>query len=275
MTDRYAVFGNPVAHSLSPRIHAAFARQSGQDMRYEAQKVALGEFQPAAEAFFQEGGAGLNITLPFKEEAATFAATLGEHARRAGAVNTLWRLKDGRIAGENTDGTGLLRDLLDNLGWSVADRRLLLLGAGGAVRGILPVLLDQEPARLVLANRTLPKAEQLAADITGAVKTEVCRYEELGGQDFDLLIQGTSAGLSGAVPPLPDDLLLERACCYDLSYGAGAEPFLQRAQKAGATQRADGLGMLVEQAAEAFQLWRGVRPDTGVVIRALRGAGDI
>ena len=274
MTDRYAVFGNPVAHSLSPRIHAAFARQSGQDMRYEAREVVLGEFQQAAEAFFQKGGAGLNITLPFKEEAATFAATLGEHARRAGAVNTLRRLKDGRIAGENTDGTGLLRDLLDNLGWSVAERRLLLLGAGGAVRGILPVLLDQKPARLVLANRTLSKAEQLAADITGTVKTEVCRYEELGGQDFDLIIQGTSAGLSGAVPPLPGDLLLERACCYDLSYGAGAEPFLQRAQKAGATQRADGLGMLVEQAAEAFHLWRRVRPDTGAVIQALRGAGD-
>ena len=275
MTDRYALFGNPIAHSLSPRIHAAFAAESGQDMCYEAREIAAGDFQRAAETFFkEEGGAGLNITLPFKEDACAAADELGEHARRAGAVNTLMRLPDGRIAGENTDGIGLLRDLLDNQGWQPAGSRLLLLGAGGAVRGILPMLLDQRPARLVLANRTLSKARQLAAEITGPAKTEVVGYEQLGGQSFDLVIHGTSAGLSGMPPPLPDDLPLEQARCYDLSYGAGAEPFLRRAEAAGAKQLADGLGMLVEQAAESFRLWRGVHPDTKAVIQGLRDPQD-
>ena len=270
MTDNYALFGNPVSHSLSPRIHAAFARQSGQNIRYTAQEIPQDDFRRAAAAFFAAGGAGLNITLPFKEEACAAAAVLGEYARRAGAANTLTRLPDGTVAGENTDGIGLLRDLQDNLGWELAGRRLLLLGAGGAVRGILPILLDQRPARLVLANRTLVRAEQLAAEMAGSGEAEVCGYEQLSRQVFDLVIHGTSAGLSGTVPPLPAALPLGRARCYDLSYGAGAELFLDRAKTAGAQELSDGLGMLVEQAAESFRLWRGVLPDTKAVIQGLR-----
>lgn len=270
MSDRYAVFGNPVGHSLSPRIHALFAAATGEALTYEAVEIPLGGFSAAARAFFASGGGGLNVTVPFKEEALRFTDRLTERARRAGAVNTLARQGDGAVLGDNTDGAGFLRDLTENLGWPVAGRRVLLLGAGGAARGVLAPLLAAGPAELVVANRTAARARALAAAFADLGPVEGVGWEALAGRRFDLVIQATSAGLTGALPPLPEGLLSPGAHCYDLRYGAAAVPFLRWAATQGAAAAADGLGMLVEQAAESFALWRGVRPSTGPVLQALR-----
>ena len=271
MTDRYVLFGNPVEHSPSPRVHAAFAAQTGQDLTYERLLVPLGEFAVAAGAFFAEGGCGGNVTLPFKADAHAFASRLTERARRAGAVNTLVVEADGGVLGDNTDGIGLVRDLTVNLGWVIAGRRVLVLGAGGATRGALGPLLEQRPALLHIANRTAEKAVALAREFADLGAVAGSGYAELTAEaPFDLLINATSASLSGEVPPLPAGVFGERAAAYDMMYGAAPTAFLCWAEARGAAALADGLGMLIEQAAEAFTLWRGVRPRTAPVIGLIR-----
>lgn len=270
--DKYAVIGNPVKHSKSPQIHAAFAEQSGQQLRYRAMQVAEGEFASVAARFFAEGGCGLNITVPFKREAYVFAEELSPRALQAGAVNTLSRNPAGRIVGDNTDGVGLVRDMIANLGWSIASRRLLVLGAGGAVRGVLAPLLQERPTQLLVVNRTASKALQLAQDFSTLGPITGAGFESLLGQQFDLVINGTSASLSGELPPLPDALLTERSCCYDMMYGAEPTVFARWAAQHTAWAVADGLGMLVEQAAESFYIWRQTRVQTGPVIADLRAA---
>lgn len=276
MPDRYAVFGNPIAHSKSPQIHAAFAQQTGQAMHYDRQLVEEGEFAESARVFFAAGGKGLNVTVPFKLDAFAFANVLSERAQQAGAVNTLKKMPDGSIFGDNTDGAGLLRDLTQNLGWVIKDKRVLVLGAGGAVRGVIAPLLAEQPARLVIANRTLAKAEELVQLFNAgkpAQDMKVLRASSLKihARPFDLVINGTSASLGGALPALDPAILAPGAGCYDMMYGKEPTPFLRWAQAHGA-RTADGLGMLVEQAAESFALWRGVVPRTGEVIAALRQA---
>ncbi len=268
--DQYAVFGNPIKHSRSPQIHAAFAEQTGQALHYRAHKVELGRFAEVASEFFRNGGRGLNITVPFKLDAFEFADELSGRARRAGAVNTLARGEDGRIYGDNTDGVGMVRDINDNLGWSLAGKRILVLGAGGAVRGILGPLLKQRPEELVVANRTLEKAEALAELFAELGPVSGQPFEALPGRQFDIIINGTSASLSGDLPPLPSHILSNEGSAYDMMYGAEPTPFMRWAAAEAAWAVSDGLGMLVEQAAESFCIWRGVRPDTRPVIELIR-----
>lgn len=270
-TDRYAVMGNPIAHSKSPRIHAMFAEQTGQDMVYEAILVERGRFPEAVAAFQAAGGRGLNVTVPFKEEAYAIADARSARAERAGAVNTLVLSPDGTRHGDNTDGVGLVRDLRDNLGLALAGMRVLLVGAGGAARGILGPLLEARPATVTLANRTVARAEHLAAAFADLGPVHACGFEALAGRTFDLILNATAASLAGEVPPLPPDVVRPDTVCYDLAYGErGETPFVAWARERGAALAVDGLGMLVEQAAESFHLWRGVRPDTRPVIAALR-----
>lgn len=269
MTDHYAVFGNPINHSKSPHIHRQFAEQTTQDMNYTKQLVAEGAFEQAADEFFAQGGKGLNITVPFKLDAYSYAARLTPRARRAGAVNTLAMQADGTVLGDNTDGIGMIHDM-HNLGWDLRGKRVLVLGAGGAVRGILQPLLEQEPAVVVIANRTFHKAEQLAQGFHDAGNIQAVTYEQLGAEQFDVLINATSASISGDLPPVPASILAPGACCYDMMYGAEPTVFLRWAQAQGAAQIADGLGMLVGQAAEAFYMWRQIRPEVMPVINAIR-----
>lgn len=269
MTDQYAVFGNPINHSKSPAIHRQFAEQTGQDLHYAKQLVAEDEFVQTAQAFFAQGGKGLNVTVPFKLEAFGFAQQLTPRAQRAGAVNTLALQMDGSILGDNTDGIGMVHDM-HNLGWDIEAKRVLIVGAGGAVRGILQPLLAEHPSQLVIANRTQSKAEELVAEFHDLGDLLALGFEQLAGERFDIVINGTSASLSGDLPPLPQDLLNENAACYDLMYGAEPTVFLKWAAENGAAKMADGLGMLVGQAAEAFYLWRHIRPEVVPVITALR-----
>ncbi|KGE04840.1 Shikimate 5-dehydrogenase I alpha [Pseudohaliea rubra DSM 19751] len=267
---KFAVYGNPIKHSKSPIIHTAFAAQFGHRIEYRAVRVELGDFERSARAFFERGGAGLNVTVPFKPEAAAFADRLSERARRAGAANTLHPAADGAILGDNTDGLGLVRDMVVNLGWAVQGARVLVLGAGGAARGVLEPLLLERPHSLYIANRTASKAGELAGifgelgDVAGG------GLEDLEGRAFDLVINATSAGLSGEVPPLPPAMLTERSCCYDMVYGAEPTAFMRWAAQHAAWAVADGLGMLVEQAAESYYRWHQARPETGPVIRQVR-----
>jgi shikimate dehydrogenase len=269
--DRYAVIGNPVAHSRSPRIHALFARQTGQALRYEKLLAPLDGFAGAVRRFQAAGGRGANVTLPFKLEALALCDESHVRAQRAGAVNTLTFAADGRILGDNTDGAGLLRDLTVNLGLSLGGLRILLLGAGGAVRGVLQPLLECSPAQLCIANRTATKALALAEEF-GGTPVEGGGYADLEGRQFDLIINGTSSGLADTVPPLPEDVLMPGGICYDMLYGDAPTPFLHWAMAHGAGVTADGLGMLVEQAAESFLIWRGLRPETLPVLKQLRAA---
>jgi shikimate dehydrogenase len=271
VNDRYAVFGNPIAHSKSPFIHEQFARQLDQQLTYDRQLVDVEGFTEAASAFFSAGGKGLNITVPFKLEAYQFADSLSGRARDAGAVNTLSRAASGAIQGDNTDGVGLLRDLVENHRWQLSSQRVLLLGAGGAVRGVIGPLLAQQPASLWVANRTVTKAETLADLFKHQGEVLGVGFNQLGGQQFDVVINGTSASIAGDLPPLPESLLAPGARCYDMMYQAQPTVFMQWAQQHGAATVADGLGMLVEQAAESFSIWRGQRPATAAVIKALRG----
>ncbi|MET0378850.1 MAG: shikimate dehydrogenase [Spongiibacteraceae bacterium] len=270
--DRYAVLGNPIKHSRSPQIHAAFAAQTGQVMTYRAQLVELGHFAEVAQAFFSGGGRGLNITVPFKLDAFRFAHELSGRARRAGAVNTLALQGDGSIYGDNTDGVGMVRDIHDNLGWEIGGRRVLVLGAGGGVRGILEPLLRRHPNLLVIANRSVDKAQQLAREFGDLGEVRASSFEALTGSQYDLVINGTSASLAGELPPLPEQLLADNCCCYDMMYGAEPSPFMRWAAGQMAWAVADGLGMLVEQAAESFCIWRGVRPETRSVIESIRAS---
>lgn len=268
--DRYAVFGNPISHSKSPEIHRAFALQTGQALEYRAQCVAREQFAEAAREFFAQGGLGLNVTVPFKVEAFEFADRCTDRARRAGAVNTLALDEDRSVLGDNTDGAGLVRDLTDNLGWRINGRRVLILGAGGAARGVLEPLLEQQPDLLVIANRTVARGQALARAFADLGDVRACSFEALNGNHYDLIINATSAGLQGELPPLPEHLLNDGGCCYDLVYGDTPTVFMRWAAAHAAWAVSDGLGMLVEQAAESFSLWRGVRPHTRPVIEALR-----
>jgi shikimate dehydrogenase len=268
--DRYAVFGNPIKHSKSPDIHTLFAQQCSQHMVYRAVRVEADGFARAAGKFFDDGGKGLNVTVPFKRDAFEFADRLSERAARAGAVNTLSRTDDGVIEGDNTDGVGLLRDLTVNLDWPVQGLRVLLIGAGGAARGVLEPLLRERPQLLVLVNRTGERARQLAQEFADIGPVEGGGDELIGARQFDLVINASSAGLSGAAPELPGSLLIERSCCYDMVYGTEPTPFMRWSAHHAAWAVADGLGMLVEQAAESFYIWRKVRPDTRPVINRLR-----
>ena len=270
--DRYAVVGNPIAHSKSPWIHAAFARQTGQALDYHALLAPLDGFAETVAAFRAGGGHGLNVTVPFKLEAFALAERLTPRAQAAGAVNTLVFGADG-LLGDNTDGAGLVRDLVVNLGCPLAGRRILLLGAGGATRGALLPLLEGRPASLVIANRTAARAEALAAEFAphaADASLEGCGFAALAGRRFDLVINATAASLSGELPPLPPGLYADDALAYDMMYGRGHTPFMGAALADGAARVADGLGMLVEQAAESFALWRGVRPDGAPVLAELR-----
>ena len=269
-TQRYAVFGNPIKQSKSPVIHALFAEQCFQSMQYRAVRVELDDFARAARNFFDGGGRGLNVTVPFKRDACEFADELSGRAARAGAVNTLTRREDGAIAGDNTDGIGLVRDIVSNLDWAIAGRRVLLVGAGGAARGVVEPLLRENPAELVVVNRTAQRAADLAAAFAEVGPVEGGAMALIGSRQFDLVINATSAGLEGGMPELPATLLTERSCCYDMVYGSRPTAFMRWAAREAAWAVADGLGMLVEQAAESFYIWRGVRPATPPVIHQLR-----
>ncbi len=271
--DRYAVMGNPIAHSKSPFIHARFAEQTGQRVRYDAILVELDGFAAAVAAFHATGGRGLNVTVPFKQEAWTLAMQRTPRAKRAGAVNTLWWDEADVLHGDTTDGVGLVRDLRDNHRLHLADKRILLLGAGGAVRGVLEPLLEQRPAALVIANRTASKAVELAEDFQALGPVTGCGFDALADlPPFDLVINGTAAGLSGEVPPIPARVFAANAWAYDMMYAQEPTTFVRWSLAHGATHACDGLGMLVEQAAESFSIWRGIRPATGPVIAQLRSA---
>ncbi len=265
--DRYAVIGNPIAHSKSPDIHALFAGQTGQNMAYQRLLAPVDGFREAVTQFVAEGGKGLNVTVPFKLDAFELATVLTPRAQAAGAVNTL-KFENGAILGDNTDGRGLMADIIQNAGCPVAGARVLLLGAGGAARGVISPLLEQKPARLVIANRSLDKARELADFFAAAGKVEVSAFSALQ-DEFDIIINATSAGLSDDMPPIPATVFARPALALDMVYGDRLTPFLRFAAEHGARVR-DGFGMLVEQAAESFFVWRGVYPDTGPVFSALR-----
>ncbi|MET1079531.1 MAG: shikimate dehydrogenase [Pseudomonas sp.] len=267
--DSYGVFGNPIGHSKSPLIHRLFAEQTGQAVRYETLLAPLDDFEGFARAFFRQG-LGANVTLPFKEQAYRLADRLSPRAERAGAVNTLSRGADGSLLGDNTDGAGLVRDLVVNAGFSLAGRRILLLGAGGAARGVLEPLLAERPAVLVIANRTVEKAELLARQFADLGPLAASGFDWLDAP-VDLIINATSASLGGEVPPIAASLIQPgHTLCYDMMYAKAPTAFNRWAAEQGAARTLDGLGMLAEQAAEAFYLWRGVRPDTTPVLAELR-----
>ncbi len=270
--DAYAVMGNPITHSRSPQIHAAFAKQTGQRIEYTAIQVDVGGFEQAVGNFFANGGKGLNVTVPFKQEAWQLADDLGAEAKQAGAVNTLLMNTEGQLLGRNTDGIGLVRDLLQNHSMPVANKRVLLIGAGGAARGVLQPLLDEKPTTLVIVNRTPDRAHDLAQDFSERGDVSGVGFDDLGDQSFDLIINATAASLQGEVPPLPDTVCAENCWCYDMMYSAEPTPFVLWGEQHNANKSVDGLGMLVEQAAESFFLWRGVRPETTPVIKSIREA---
>ncbi len=265
--DRYAVIGNPVAHSLSPDIHALFARQTGEAIEYGRLLVPTGEFAAHANAFFHGGGCGANVTLPFKIDALEFADERSDRARLAGAANFLMA-RDGAIFADNTDGAGLVADLTRNLGAMLRGRSILLVGAGGAARGIVAPLLEQEPARLLIANRTVQRAFDIAARFQTLGRVEACALDAIDAGPFDLILNATSTSTRGERLALSGALFGGSTLAYDLSYGPAARPFIEGAQARGA-RAVDGLGMLVEQAAESFALWRGKRPRTEPVLAEL------
>lgn len=284
MTDKYAVIGNPVAHSKSPLIHQAFARQTGQDISYERILAPLDDFEATVHALIQQGYKGVNVTVPFKFEALKFASqngVLNPLADTARAVNTITINADERVVGDNTDGIGLVNDITHNLKFDISHKKVLLLGSGGAAFGVLQPLVGANPSLIVISNRTFSKAEEAAKIVSGLIEVRqsananqsaaVCiakQYDELGGMAFDLVINSTSTGLTDTALPIPDSIFAKGCLAYEMMYGRET-PFMQQARESGA-QVADGLGMLVEQAAEAFYLWRGVRPETQSVMQFIR-----
>jgi shikimate dehydrogenase len=268
--DRYAVIGNPIEHSKSPQIHSAFAQQTGQELEYRRLLGEADGFEQQVRGFMAAGGKGLNVTVPFKEIAWQLMDERSTRAESARAVNTIILLENGHLRGDNTDGIGLVRDLCDNQGANLQGMRILLLGAGGATRGVLLPLLETSPNQVTIANRTASKAVDLATDLKALGPIEGCGFDELCGRQFDLIINATAAGLSNQVPDIPDGLLVEGGWCYDMMYGDKPTAFMGWGEQQGAAHCMDGLGMLVEQAAESFYLWRGMRPDTAPVIQALR-----
>lgn len=270
--ERYAVFGNPIKHSRSPEIHHAFAQQTGENIEYDKTLVGLNDFPQTVSAFFDAGGAGLNVTVPFKEEAFRFADTLTPRARAAQAVNTLKRQQDGTVLGDNTDGEGLVSDMLERLGWQLENASVLIVGAGGAVRGVLLPILERNPQRVTIANRTLAKATALVDQFGEFGSLSACEFSALPHGAFDIIINGTSASLSGELPGIKGECFSASSCVYDMVYAKDLTPFLAFAHQCGVdrTRLADGLGMLVGQAAESFALWRGKKPDVSPVIDSLR-----
>lgn len=271
--DRYAVVGNPIGHSLSPRIHALFAAQTDQHMIYEARLGRPDHFAEDVREWFRTGLRGLNVTVPFKEEAFRLVDRRTPRAQRAGAVNTVWPEADGALTGDNTDGAGFLRDLSGRMGVDPAGHKILIVGAGGATRGLLEPLLHAAPAQLVIANRTPERALELAksfAGLAGATRLESSGLDNIPDGPYDLLVNATAAGLGRHALNLPPGLIAGNGVACDLVYGPASRPFLDWAREQGAARVSDGLGMLVEQAAESFTAWRGVRPDTGPVLREVR-----
>jgi shikimate dehydrogenase len=269
VNDQYAVFGQPISHSKSPRIHQLFAQQTGQNLEYSAQQVSAENFAATAKHFFAQGGKGLNCTVPLKELAWQFADHLTDRARISKAVNTLVKQNDHTVLGDNTDGKGLIVDLTANHQIEITHSRILILGAGGASRGIIGPLLEQGPSQVVVANRTLYKAAILAEEFAKFGSVVSCDYPDLSIYQFDLIVNATSASLSDQLPPLPAKLLAKNGACYDLAYGNKPTAFVNWGIANSADKSLDGLGMLVEQAAEAFYLWRGVRPFTREIIKLL------
>lgn len=268
MTDSYAVIGNPIAQSKSPMIHAAFAELTGQDLVYDKMEGPINGFEAAVDAFRAAGGKGLNITAPFKLEAAAYATHVSERVKLSGAANAM-KFDDEQILAENFDGIGLVRDVTHNLNFPLKGKRVLMLGAGGAARGALLPFLAEQPAELVLANRTLQRAMDLASIGAQQGRVRSSSYAELAGQPFDVVFNATSASLRGELPPVPVTVFSKCTLAYELAYGKGLTPFLRLAANSGVRQLADGVGMLTEQAAEAFFWWRGVRPDTARMIAQL------
>ena len=266
----YAVIGDPISHSKSPLIHSDFAAETGEHIKYVAHKVSSENFDDFVNEFFEKGGSGLNVTLPHKQRACIIAKHLDFVSKSAGAANTLYLNGDGEICAANTDGPGLIADIKLNKNTQIKGKDLLLLGAGGAIRGALISLIDEEPASITIANRTVSKAEALKQKFDKVLKIEACSYQNLGG-DFDLIINGTSIGLIDDVPPLRASNLRKGSFCYDMYYSSGDTAFVRWAKANGAAHVSDGLGMLVEQAAESFFLWRGVRPNTKEIIKKLAG----
>ncbi len=271
MTDKYCVFGNPIGHSKSPVIHAAFARQTGQDIQYTATLAPVDGFADAVDEFISSGGRGANVTVPFKQEAFQLVTRLTPRAELAGASNTLIFEGD-EVIGDNTDGVGLMRDILINLRYPIEGKRILLLGAGGAARGVIGPLLEVHPESLTIANRTVPRAKVLGEHFAHLGPVSGCGFDELAGQSFDIVINATSASLTGTMPPLPDGIFAPGSLAYKMMYGLGDTPFRIFARNQGAAIISEGLGMLVEQAAESFFVWRGVRPDCAPVMAMLREA---
>jgi shikimate dehydrogenase len=268
MPDTYAVIGNPITHSKSPLIHAEFSKQTGQDICYKTIFVPLNGFVAATEVFRQSGGKGMNVTVPFKVEAYKISNQLTEQAIAAQAVNTL-AFDNDKIYGDNTDGTGLIRDIVNNLGFTIMSKRVLLCGAGGAARGIMLPLLKQEPRMLVISNRNVQKAHRLRQQFSSYKNIVSSNYADITGKEFDLIINATSASLIGKPLTLPLGMFSTESLAYDIMYGNRNTPFLQFARQEGATHLSDGIGMLVEQAAESFFIWRGVRPKTRPLIEML------
>lgn len=266
--DRYAVIGNPVSHSKSPQIHAEFARQTGDSLTYFALLAPIDGFVTTVAEFIQANGKGLNVTVPFKLEAFDLSHRLSERAKAAGAVNTL-AFADGNIAGDNTDGVGLVRDIVSNLRFEIKNRRVLLLGAGGAARGVMLPLLGEKPASITIANRTATRAVELVDRFLSYGVVNASTFDELTDTGFDLVINATAASLGNDALPISADIFSAGSLAYDMMYGKDEMPFLKLAQHAGA-MASDGLGMLVEQAAESFFIWRGVRPDTSSVLEQFR-----
>lgn len=267
---QYAVVGNPVKHSKSPRIHSLFASQTGIDLAYTAIQLKPENFEPGVRKFFADGGAGLNVTVPFKEKAFLLADSCSERASLAQAVNTLCVDGDGALIGDNTDGVGLVRDIKGNHQFEIRQRRILLLGAGGAVRGALSALVAEDPAEITIANRTPGKALQLKAEFGHLADLTAVGFGELDATAFDLVINGTSLGLEGKLPPISKAVISSACCCYDMVYADSDTVFVRWARDNGAVLALDGLGMLVEQAAESFAIWHGLRPQTLSVISQLR-----
>ncbi len=268
--DNYCVMGNPVTHSKSPQIHTAFAEQTQQNIFYQAIQIDAGKFKTAIKELQAQGGKGLNVTVPFKGDAWEVSETKSNKAERALAVNTISFDAAGKIIGDNTDGVGLIRDLTINNKLIIKGKNVLLLGAGGAIRGILDSLFDEQPAKIVIANRTASRAEKLVNIFSDRDDISACGFDELVECGFDIIINGTSASLQGEVPPLSENLLNDNVCCYDMMYSTGDTPFVSWAKTHGVTKVSDGLGMLVEQAAESFFIWRGIRPDTNNIIQLIR-----
>ena len=273
MQDQYAVVGNPIAHSKSPFIHTLFADQTGQDLNYTSLLAETDAFESSVKSFIGNNGKGLNVTVPFKLDAWEMVDGRSARAEKAGAVNTIIVKRSGQLFGDNTDGVGLVNDLKNNLNFDLKDKKILVLGAGGAVRGVLGPMLDESPKSIVVANRTASKAVDLEKLFSGDGSAPSCvkgvGYEQLGDETFDLVINGTAASLSGDLPPISASVV-NGACCYDMMYSKIDTVFMAWARENNAKDIWDGLGMLVEQAAESFFLWRGVRPDTSSVIQKVR-----